>query len=314
MKTKLISFAIPVYNETEIMDEFVERMTGVADSLKEKYDVEIILVDDGSSDDTWGKIAAAGRADSRFKGVKLAGNVGQQAALMCAYRHTKGDAVITIDADMQDPPEVSLQLIEEWEKGAEVVFAVRTSREGEPPWRLALIKTFYWMRSKIIKTYLPGNSGDFRLLDRKAVDVLNSLQEKHPYIRGIVGKMGFKRSAVFYDRKPRHAGEGKYPLHKLIKLAADGIFAMSVVPLKLAYLFSIVITLIFTAYLTFAFIYCAVQNRSLPWFNMALAFMIYSFALMLFLFMGIIGEYIGRIYDEAKARPLYIVDKTVNMD
>ena len=313
MKKKLISFAIPVYNETEIMDELVERMTGVANSLKEKYDVEIILVDDGSSDDTWEKIAAAGQADSRFIGVKLAGNVGQQAALMCAYRHTKGDAVVTIDADMQDPPEVAFQLIKKWENGAEVVFAIRKTREGEPAWRLAMIKFFYFLRNKFIKTYVPGNSGDFRLLDRKAVDVLNSMTEKHPYIRGIVGKIGFKRTAVFYDRKPRHAGESKYPLHKLIKLAADGIFAMSVVPLKLAYLFSIIITLIFTAYLIFAFIYCAVQNRSLPWFNMALAFMIYSFALMLFIFMGIIGEYIGRIYDEAKARPLYIVDKTNNI-
>jgi len=313
MKTKLISFAIPVYNEAEIMGELITRMTGVADSLKEKYDVEIILVDDGSNDDTWELIVAAGKNDPRFKGVKLAGNIGQQPAIMCGYRHSKGDAVITIDADMQDPPEVSLQLIEEWEKGADVVFAVRSSREGEPPWRLALIKTFYWMRSKVIKTYLPGNSGEFRLIDRKVVDVLTSLTEKSTYTRGIIGKIGFKRSSVFYDRKPRCAGEGKYPLHKLIKLGADGIFSMSSAPLLLAYVFAIVITILFAAYVVFAFAYSAVQNITMPWFDMALAFIIYSFAFMLFFFLGILGEYVGRIYEEAKNRPLYIVDKTINI-
>lgn len=314
MKTKLISFVIPVFNETEIMDELVERMTGVANSLKEKYDVEIILVDDGSSDDTWEKIAAAGKKNPRFKGVKLAGNIGQQPAIMCGYKHTKGDAVVTIDADMQDPPEISLQLIKEWEKGSEIVFAVRTSREGEPPWRLVLIKTFYWMRSKIIKTYLPGNSGEFRLVDRKIVDVLNSLTEKNTYTRGIIGKIGFKRSSIFYDRKPRSSGEGKYPLHKLIKLGADGIFSMSSAPLLLSYIFAIVITIIFAAYLTFVFVYCGAADIALPWFNMALSFIIYSFAFMLFFFLGIVGEYIGRIYEEAKNRPIYIVDKTMNMD
>ena len=313
MKTKLISFAIPAYNETEIMDELIARMTGVADSLKEKYDVEIILVDDGSSDNTWELIVGAGKNDPRFKGVKLAGNVGQQLALMCGYRHTKGDAVVTIDADMQDPPEISLQLIEEWEKGAEIVFAVRTKRDGEPPWRLALINLYYYLRSKIIKTYLPGNSGEFRLVDRKVVDVLNSLTEKNTYIRGIIGKIGFKRSAVYYNRKPRCAGEGKYPLHKLIKLGADGIFSMSSAPLLLAYVFAIVMTIIFAAYVIFAFIYSATQNIAVPWFDMALAFIIYSFAFMLFCFLGILGEYVGRIYDEAKNRPPYIVDKTINI-
>ncbi len=232
---------------------------------------------------------------------------------MCGYKHANGDAVVTFDGDMQDPPENSIQLVEKWDTGAEVVFAVRKTREGEPVWRLAMIKLYYWLRNKFIKTYVPGNSGTFRLLDRKVVDALNSTNEQHPYVRGIVGKIGFKRSAVFYDRKPRSTGEGKFPLHKLIKLATDGIFSMSSAPLKLAYMFSIIITLIFTAYLIFVFVYCAVQDKLLPWFNMALAFIICSFALMLFVFLGIVGEYIGRIYDETKARPLYFVDKTNNI-
>jgi len=314
MKTKLISFAIPVYNETEIMSELIARMTDVADSLKEKYDVEIILVDDGSTDDTWEKILSIGESDSRFKGIKLSGNSGQQAGLMCGYKYANGDAVITIDADMQDPPEVSLQLIEKWENGAEIVFTVRKSREGEPAWRLAIIKLYYKLRNKFIKTYVPGNSGDFRLLDKKVVKALNSMPEKHPYIRGIIGKIGFKCDYVYYDRKPRSAGEGKYPLSKLIKLGADGIFSMSSAPLLLAYVFAIVITIIFAAYAVFAIIYCSAKGIAFPWLNMALAFLIFSFAFMLFFFLGIVGEYIGRIYEEAKNRPLYIVDKTINME
>lgn len=314
MKTKLITFAIPVFNETEIMDELITRMTAVADSLKNKYETEIILIDDGSNDGTWNRILSAGEKDPRFKGIKLAGNSGQQAALMCGYKFANGDAVITIDADMQDPPEVSLELIEKWENGAEVVFAIRKSREGEPAWRLALIKLYYKFRNKFIKTYVPGNSGDFRLLDKKVVKALNTMPEKHPYIRGIIGKIGFKRDYVYYDRKPRSAGEGKYPLSKLIKLGADGIFSMSSAPLKLAYYFVAIFTLIFFGYLVFVMVNCNSRGASFPSFEIALAFLIYFSAIMIFIFLGIVGEYIGRIYDETKNRPLYFVDKTINFD
>lgn len=313
MKTKLISFIVPIFNEIEVMPKLVERFSAVATQLQNKYRVEIILVDDGSTDGSWDQIMITGKDNKIFKGVKLSGNFGHQAALMCGYKYAKGDAVITIDADMQDPPEVSLELIKSWELGGEVVFAVRKSRAGEPFWRLAMIKLFYWLRKKIIKTFVPSNSGDFRLLDQKVVKALNRLNEQHPYVRGIIGKLGFKRNIVLYDRQERQAGVGKYPLYKLLKLASDGVFSMSLAPLKLAFVFSLIASLGFVTYLVFNLIYCDVQDKFIPWFNLTLIFMIYSFALMLLICLGILGEYIGRIYDETKARPIYFVDQENNI-
>ncbi len=231
----MLSVIVPVYNEELVLPLFHERMTQVIDKLKD-YNCKVILIDDGSLDNSWKIIGRISEADDRFSGVRLSRNFGHQAAISCGYELAQGDAVICIDSDLQDPPEVIPELIRHWEAGDRVVLAVRRTREGETRMKLWTARIYYNIISKMSETDTPESAGDFRLLDRAAVDALKCMTETHRYIRGLVGWLGFSRGVVEYDRAPQQAGVTKYPLVKMVRLAMDGIISLSFIPLRAAYI------------------------------------------------------------------------------
>ncbi len=246
-----VCVVVPVYNEESVLPAFMTRTASVMDDLADRYGVQVIFIDDGSSDQSWRLIQDAGRSDTRFHGIRLSRNFGHQAAISCGYELAPGDAIVSIDADLQDPPEVIPELIRQWEEGSRVVLAVRRSREGEAPFKRWTARLHYRLLSRLSESDAPEAAGDFRLLDRTAVDALNRLKESHRYVRGLVGWLGFERSVVEYSRAPRFAGETKYPLGKMMRLAMDGIFSLSSLPLRVAYLAAFLLMVPFLLYLAY---------------------------------------------------------------
>ncbi|MBA2608883.1 MAG: glycosyltransferase family 2 protein [Actinobacteria bacterium] len=302
-RSKLVSVVAPVFNEEEGIGEFHRRVSHAMGA----FEHEILLVNDGSSDQTAARLAELAQADSNVRVVTLSRNFGHQAALTAGLELARGDAIVTIDADLQDPPEVIPELIQSWTDGADVVHAVRRARPGEPPVRLALIKVFYWLLGKIgdLRAY-PGNSGDFRLLSRRAADALNALPERSRFLRGLVTWVGFNQEVVYYDREERFAGKSKYPYRKLAQLAIDGVLSFSVVPLRIASLLGLLVSA--TAALAVPLV---VLLRMAGLYHLtgiaSIHILILTLGGMQLVCLGVIGEYIGRLYDEAKQRPVYIL-------
>ena len=287
---------------------FCERVCSTLEGL----DFELIVVDDGSEDGTAGIVAELARSDRRVRLVRLSRTFGHQAALTAGLDHARGDAVVTIDADFQDPPEVIHELLEPWRKGADVVLAVRRSRPGEPRWRLKAIDLFYKIFGRISQISYTTNSGDFRLLDRRALEVLRMMPERNRFLRGMSVWVGFEQASVEYDRDPRGAGVTKYPFFKLLRLALDGVASFSHVPLQLATYIGFTF-----AILAFLGIPGAVIARLAGIYVPGIASVILVVCLLggiQLITLGTIGEYIGRIYDEAKRRPVYVVSDRVNVD
>ena len=305
---KLISVIVPVYNEELVLPLFHERMTQVIDGLKD-YDCKVILIDDGSRDNSWKIIRRISETDPRFSGVRLSRNFGHQAAISCGYELAPGDAVVSIDSDLQDPPEVIPDLIRRWEAGDRVVLAVRRSREGETRLKLWTARIYYKIISKMSETDTPESTGDFRLLDRAAVDALKRMTETHRYIRGLVGWLGFSRGVVEYDRAPRQAGYTKFSLVKMVRLAMDGIISLSFMPLRAAYLAAFILMIPFLLYLVYAFLAHYFFGATLVpgWTSLILAVILFGTFNLLML--GILGEYTGRIYSEVKNRPIFLVEE-----
>lgn len=306
-----ISFVIPVFNEEEALPHLFDALDNLCDSLRPRYSLEIILIDDGSTDGTWDTICKAATHNPIIRGIALARNFGHQAALTCGYHMARGRAVISLDADLQDPPEVALRMIDEWERGADVVFAVRKQRPGETSLKLLTARWFYWLFEHLSGTRVPRNAGDFRLLSRRALNALNALPERHRYIRGLVGWIGFRTTTIYYDRRERIAGTTKYPFRKMLRLAVDAIVSMSFTPLRAAYLVAFIGALPFLLYLavtTFRWLFF--HHQLVPgWASLILAIIV--FGSMNLLCIGIMGEYVGRIYEEVKHRPLYVLRETV---
>lgn len=305
---KLISVIVPVYNEELVLPQFYERMTQVLDGLTD-YEGKVIFIDDGSRDNSWKIIRQISEADPRFSGVRLSRNFGHQAAISCGYDLAPGDAVVSIDSDLQDPPEVIPDLIRCWEAGDRVVLAVRRSREGETRMKLWTAKVYYKIISKMSETEAPEATGDFRLLDRAAVDALKRMTETHRYIRGLVGWLGFSRGVVSYDRAPRQAGCTKFSLVKMVRLAMDGIISLSFMPLRAAYLSAFILMIPFLLYLVYNFILHTFFNVAMVpgWSSLILAVILFGAVNLLML--GILGEYTGRIYTEVKGRPIFLVQE-----
>jgi dolichol-phosphate mannosyltransferase len=305
---KLISVIVPVYNEELVLPLFHERMTQVIDKLTD-YDYKVILIDDGSRDNSWKIIRRISETDPRFSGVRLSRNFGHQAAISCGYELAPGDAVVSIDSDLQDPPEVIPDLIRRWEAGDRVVLAVRRSREGETRLKLWTAGIYYKIISKMSETDTPESTGDFRLLDRAAVDALKRMTETHRYIRGLVGWLGFSRGVVEYDRAPRQAGYTKYSLVKMVRLAMDGIISLSFMPLRAAYIAAFILMTPFLLYLVYNFILYTFFNVAMVpgWSSLILAVILFGAFNLLML--GILGEYTGRIYTEVKRRPIFLVQE-----
>ncbi len=304
------SVIIPMYNEEEVILESYRRLDNVMRPLGEEY--ELIFVNDGSRDRTMEIMLDVAKKDPHVKIVDFARNFGHQTAVTAGMKYSSGDAVVIIDADLQDPPELIPGMIEKWKEGYEVVYGKRLKREGETKFKLVTAKAFYKLINSLSGNMIPMDTGDFRLIDRAVVDAMNSMPEHNRFLRGMGSWVGFRQYAYEYKRDERWAGTTKYPLKKMIKLAKDGIISFSSKPLELLSVLgcaSIGVCFLWLLVLIILAI-CGVFFRQ---WQLIVAFM-GIFAGIILIGMGILGEYIGRIYDEAKGRPLYTVLRTVNFE
>ncbi len=311
MEKKLLSIVVPVYNEQEVIDETFRRLSEVfADFFME---VEYIFINDGSRDNTYSKLKEIALKDSRVRVINFARNFGHQIAITAGMDYAKGDAVVIIDADLQDPPEVILKMVEKWQEGFEVVYGKRLQREGETFFKKLTAKMFYRFLDSMTDVKLPVDVGDFRLIDRKVCEAMKCLPERSRYVRGLVSWVGFKQSSVEYRREKRFAGETKYPLKKMLKLAGDGIFSFSYKPLKLATFVGMLVSIFSFIYLVVVLVQKFIKNDVVSGWASSIAVTLFLNGVMLIV-LGIMGEYVGRIYEEVKARPLYIVGELMGFD
>jgi glycosyltransferase involved in cell wall biosynthesis len=305
MKQKpVFSVVVPMFNEEESLPVLYQRIADVMDQTGESW--EFVMVDDGSSDRTADVIRDLAEKDQRVRPVIFARNFGQQSAVKAGLDFTRGEAVVVIDADLQDPPEVILQLVEKWREGYEVVYAQRTVREGETFFKKLTAKMFYRLINRITDISLPLDTGFFRLLDRKVVDELNKLTEHHGFFRGISIWVGYRQIAVPYKREARYAGETKYPLGKMVQLAMTAITGFSYFPLQVATYLGFISSGISILVIPIVIVMRLLGNQSFLGQASTLIAVLFLGGVQL-IFLGVLGEYIGRIYDEVRNRPLYIV-------
>ncbi|OLN32847.1 glycosyltransferase family 2 protein [Desulfosporosinus metallidurans] len=300
------SIVIPVYNEEVVLCQTYQRLKQVMDTTRESY--ELIFVNDGSSDHTLEMIKSIRAQDEDVKLISFSRNFGHQIAITAGMDYASGAAVVVIDADLQDPPELILKMIAKWKEGYNVVYAKRTKRKGETWFKKLTARLFYRILSASTDLNIPTDTGDFRLLDRRVCEELKRLPEKNRYVRGLVSWVGFKQTAVEYERDERLAGESKYPLKKMIKLSLDGITSFSYKPIKLATYAGAIIISSGITYLVVLLLLKIFSKSAIAGWNLVLA-MQFVLSGVLLTMMGVIGEYIGRIYDETRNRPLYIVSE-----
>jgi len=301
------SIVAPVFNEEGILEELHRRVTEVMDTLDEPY--ELVLVNDGSTDRSLDLMLQLRERDDRVKIINFSRNFGHQVAITAGLDYAQGDAVIIIDADLQDPPEVILDLIAKWKEGYEVVYAVREARKGETWFKEFTAKLFYRLMSRITDVEIPKDAGDFRLTDRKVVKALRAIRERHRFMRGLSVWTGFRQTGVTYVRAERYAGETKYPLRKMLRFALDGITSFSYLPLQIAtYLGFAIASISLIAIIAVVFLRLYGRHALLGQATTLVSVLFLGGIQLIFL--GIIGEYLGRIYDEVKARPLYLVSDT----
>ena len=310
---KKVSVIIPVYFEEEVVSECYKRLKEVFTNL-EKYEYEFIFVDDGSRDRTLEILEKIAYVDKNVKIISFSRNFGHQAAVQAGLKASIGDAVVIIDSDLQDPPEIIVKMLELWENGNDVIYAKRKVREGESRFKVFSAKMFYKVLNNLSDFSIPKDTGDFRLADRKVIDVINSLPEHDKFYRGLFSWVGFKQVPLEYDRKERFAGKTKYPLNKMIKLAKDGIFSFSTKPLKFVNRLGIISIIISICILIYSLISFAFNLNSLTPGWTSIMVTITFFAGVQLISLGMIAEYIGRIYEKSKGRPVYIINKKVNFE
>lgn len=306
------SVIIPVFNEEEVVNESYLRIKKVMDSTEDSY--EIIFVNDGSRDNTLNIIKEICDKDKNVKLIDFSRNFGHQSAITAGMNFAIGQAIVVIDADLQDPPEVILEMLEKWKEGYQVVYGKRLKRKGESIFKRATAKVFYRILRRLTEFDIPVDAGDFRLIDRKVCDALNKLDEKNRYIRGIISWLGFKTTYVEFVREKRFAGKTKYPLKKMLKFASDAVVSFSYKPLRITSYLGLLLS-------GFSFVYllCAIMFKlfnvidTVPGWMSIVAISLFFNGIVL-LVLGIMGEYVGRIYDEVKARPLYVVNEFVNFN
>ena len=305
MPSPIYSIIAPIFNESGNIPDLYIRLRDVLDSTGESW--ELILIDDGSTDDSADLIRDYANQDARVKPVLFARNFGHQIAVTAGLDYSRGGAVVIIDSDLQDPPEVILDLITKWKEGYEVVYAVREEREGESWFKLFTAALFYRVISSITDVNIPMDAGDFRLLDRKVVDVLNQMREKHRFLRGMSSWVGFRQTGVPYRRVARQVGETKYPFRKMFRLAINAVTSFSYFPLQLATYIGFVAAGISILSIPIV-IAIRLWGSETPLLGQATTLIAVLFlGGVQLISLGILGEYIGRLYDEAKGRPLYIV-------
>ena len=298
------SIVAPIYNELENIPELYRRVKEVMDSTGETW--ELVLVDDGSTDGSTGAICALAKEDKRVRPVIFARNFGHQIAITAGWDYARGAAVVIIDADLQDPPELILEMAKKWKEGYEVVYAVRAEREGESWFKLWTASLFYRIIYRITDVKIPLDTGDFRLMDRKVVDVLKQMPERHRFPRGMSAWVGFQQIGIDYKRGARLAGETKYPFRKMFRLALNAITSFSYFPLQVATFFGFASAGI--AIIAIPPVVYLRMTGSQAFFGQATTLIAVLFlGGVQLISLGVLGEYIGRLYDEAKGRPLYIV-------
>ena len=302
------SIVAPVFNEEETLPHFYQRVIKVMEEVGESF--ELVLINDGSRDGSFRTMRDLHDRDPRVRVIDFSRNFGHQIAISAGLDYAHGEAVIIIDSDLQDPPEIIPQLIARWKEGAEVVYAQRSKRKGETKFKLMTAAIFYRLMTRITSVNIPHDTGDFRLLDRRVVDALVKMREHHRFMRGLSAWVGFRQEAVLYERHERFAGTTKYPVLKMVKFSLDAITSFSHLPLELATSFGFVLAAISLVGIVIAAL--------LRIFTGAIVGQASTLILVLFLggiqliFLGIIGEYLGRIYDEVRARPLYIAREVLD--
>lgn len=311
MSEIVCSIVIPMYNEEEVIKETYNRLKEVMDQSSESY--ELLFVNDGSKDRSAQIIAELARTDKNIRLIDFSRNFGHQIAVTAGMDYARGQAVVIIDADLQDPPEVIPRMLEKWREGYDVVYGKRLKRQGETFFKKFTAYLFYRILGALTDDNIPKDTGDFRLIDRKVCDAMKKLNEKNRFLRGMINWIGFKQTAVEYIREERWAGETKYPLKKMLKLATDGIFSFSYKPLKLA----TYIGFLLSASGFFYLLYVLYQrlftlNTQTGWASIIAVNLIFNGITLVIL--GILGEYVGRIYEEVKGRPLYIVKEVIGLE
>ena len=308
-----VSVVIPMYYEEEVAEECYKRVKNVLTSLKD-YEHEILFVNDGSKDKTLEILESIAEKDKQVKVISFSRNFGHQCAVTAGLQYVTGDAIVVIDADLQDPPELIPDMLTLWKQGNEVIYAKRKTREGESKFKLLTAKMFYRILNGLSDVEIPADTGDFRLVDRKVVDVINSMPEHNKFLRGLFSWIGFKQQPFEYERKERFAGKTKYPLKKMLKLASDGIISFSTKPLKIVGglgIITIIISVLLLLYSVISYIFNL--NQLTPgWTSIMVAITLFSGVQLLSIW--IISEYLARIYDESKKRPQYIISKTINIE
>ena len=308
---KLISVVVPVYCEEAVIEQTYEELTRVMRALP-AYRYELIFIDDGSADGTGEILRRLGGADPRAKIVCFSRNFGHQVAITAGIQRARGAAVITIDADLQDPPSLIPRMVALWEAGNQVVFARREEREGETWFKKASAVLFYRLLNRLAGIHIPRNTGDFRLIDRRVADELNRMGEHNRFLRGLVSWVGFRQVAIDYVRNPRRAGETKYPLRKMIRFAWDGIISFSDTPLRVALNLGFLAIAVSFGVLAYG-LYQHWRGHTVRGWTSTMVTILFLGGVQLFT-LGVIGEYLSRMHDEIKRRPLYVVDEEINLE
>lgn len=309
--TPTVSVVLPIFNEVQTLPALHARLAGVMCELGESY--ELVFVNDGSRDGSLEFLKKLAVEDSKIKVISLSRNFGHQMAITCGLDHARGAAVIVMDADLQDPPELIPTLIEKWREGYDVVYAVREERQGESLFKRATAALFYRLICRLSRVEIPADTGDFRLLSRRAVEGLRATTERNRFVRGLVGWIGYRQTGVRFVREERAAGETKYPFRKMLKFAIDGITSFSFVPLQMATYFGFLISGASFLYIVYAVLQKLLTDRPVTGWTSLMVAMLFLGGVQL-ITLGIIGEYIGRIYEEVKQRPLYLVDETFGFE
>jgi glycosyltransferase involved in cell wall biosynthesis len=303
------SLVVPAYNEEGVIEELAVHLVRVMDALD--GDAEAILVDDGSRDRTYELMREVADRDPRFRLVRLSRNFGHQIALTAGVDLAAGDAVIVMDADLQDPPEITLELAKRWREGYDVVYAVREEREGETRFKRSTAAAFYRAFNRISKVQVPVDVGDFRLVDRRALDVFNQMRESNRFVRGMFSWIGLQQTGVTYTRQERFAGETKYPLRKMLAFAATGVISFSSAPLRAALNLGFIVSGLSFALAIWSLIVKLSGLYDVPGWTSIVVVTTFIGGIQLIV-LGVIGEYIGDIHDEVKRRPLYVVSELEN--
>lgn len=310
MKNEILcSVVVPLFNEELVVIESYKRLKEVMDGVKEPY--EIIFVNDGSRDKTAEIVSELCDKDKNIKLIDFSRNFGHQIAITAGMDHSKGSSIVVIDGDLQDPPEIIPEMIEKWIEGYDVVYGKRIKREGETFFKKFTAGVFYRILRKLTDIEIPVDTGDFRLIDRKVCDSLKQINERNRYVRGLISWLGFKQTGVEYTRSERFAGETKYPLKKMIKFALDAITSFSFKPLKLSYYIGFGLSFGSVFYCIWLIFIKLFTTKPISSFGLFMSINLFVDG-VLFIILGIIGEYVGRIYDETKNRPLYVVKNVKN--